>query len=114
MLDLYKDQDSFYLSLRHIEMFDSFFRSIVMHTHPDPLLEKMRTRAKIHFKAEDGDAFIPHLSLLYSNLEITQKKTLMEGLAIVSPLSVRIEAAVLVETNGTPDQWQERLRIPFS
>jgi len=57
---------------------------------------------------------VPHLSLLYSHLELANKKLLMESIAIGSPLTVTIKEAVLVETNGAPGQWQEVIRIPFS
>ena len=114
MMAFYKDATSFYLSFSHTGMFDTYFRSIVLHTHPNPDLEKMQASAKIHFQVEMRDAFMPHLSLLYSNLQISQKKILMHGIALESPLSVRIEAAVLVDTNGAPNQWQEILRIPFN
>ena len=66
------------------------------------------------FEIKTNNTFLPHLSLLYSHLEIANKKLLMESIAIGSPLSVTINEAVLVETNGGPDQWQEVTRIPFS
>ena len=114
MLELYKDLDAFNLNFSHIGMFDTYFRSIVMHIHTNSVLAKLYARAKMHFKVETKDVYVPHLSLLYSNLEISQKKTLMEGVFIDSPFSVRIAGTVLVETNGAPDQWRQMLRIPFN
>ncbi len=113
MVEFFKDSVSFYVSFNRTGMFDTYFRSIVMQIDPNRALEGVYISAKTHFQVETRDVFMPHLSLLYSHLKTFQKKTLMEGIVIGYPLSVRIEAAVLVETNGAPAQWQEILKIPL-
>jgi len=114
MEDFFKELDPFDMDFSHIGMFDTYFRSIVLHTPPGSVLENMHTRAKVLFHKDTRDVFMPHLSLQYSNLDLSQKRRLMEDIDMDFPLSVRIKTAVLVETNGGPDQWREILRIPFN
>lgn len=114
MLELVVGLNTFNLSFSQVGMFDTYFRSVVLLTNPNPDLKKIHTSWKKHFELDKEDGFMPHLSLLYSNMEVSRKKALMEGTAIEFPPSVRIEAVALVETSGPPNQWQEILRIPFS
>lgn len=114
MLDFFQGVKPFQLSLSHIGMFNHYFRSIVMHTHLNPVLEHLHMRAGEHFKQTNNNSYMPHLSLLYSNLDLISKKRLIESIAIGSPLILTIQEAVLVETQGDPDQWREVIRIPFS
>jgi 2'-5' RNA ligase len=114
LIDFTQNIEPFQLSFSHIGMFDQFFRSIIMHTHLNPILDRIHVRAMEQFEVKTNNTFVPHLSLLYSHLELANKKLLMESIAIGSPLTVTIKEAVLVETNGAPGQWQEVIRIPFS
>ncbi|MBT3254057.1 MAG: hypothetical protein HN995_10350 [Candidatus Marinimicrobia bacterium] len=114
LIEFIQSIEPFQLSFSHIGMFDQYFRSVIMHTHPNPVLDHLHASAMEQFEIKTNNTFLPHLSLLYSHLEIANKKLLMESIAIGSPLSVTINEAVLVETNGGPDQWQEVTRIPFS
>ncbi|NQT62631.1 MAG: 2'-5' RNA ligase family protein [Candidatus Marinimicrobia bacterium] len=114
LIDFTQNVEPFQLSFSHIGMFDQYFRSIIMHTHLNPALDRLHASAKEQFEVKTNNTFVPHLSLIYSHLELANKKLLLESIAIGSPLSVTIKEAVLVETNGGPDQWQEVIRIPFS
>ncbi|MCF7827209.1 MAG: 2'-5' RNA ligase family protein [Candidatus Marinimicrobia bacterium] len=114
MIDFFHGVNPFQLRLSHIGMFNHYFRSIIMHTHLNPDLELLHMRAGEHFKQTSNNSFMPHLSLLYSNLDLIRKKQLMESMAIGSPLILTIQEAALVETQGDPDQWREIVRIPFS
>jgi hypothetical protein len=114
MIECFHEVDPIHLSFSHVGMTDQYFRSIIIHAHPNPVLEQLHTSARQHFEIVTNHTFVPHLSLLYSHLEPHNKKLLMESIAIGSPLSVTIKEAVLVETNGGLDQWQEVFRIPLS
>ena len=114
MEEFFKNIEPFDISFSHMGMFDTYYRSIVMHTHPGSVLENMHTRAKSRLQEETRDLFMPHLSLQYSNLTLSEKQALLKDILIQFPLTVRIETAVLIETNGGPDQWQEILRIPLN
>lgn len=103
----------FQLSCSHIEMFNQYYRSIVMIANRNSRLETLYQKVRMYFEPERDDIFMPHVSLLYSDLDLKRKKELFESISIRYPLSVTISAALLVETNGGPDQWKEILRIPF-
>ncbi len=94
-------------------MTDQYFRSIIIHTHLNPVLELLYSRAMKQFEIETNNTFVPHLSLLYSHLELHSKKLLLENIAIESPLTVMIKEVALVKTDGRPDQWQDVIRIPL-
>jgi len=114
MDDYFKKMTPFQLSFSHVGMFEQYFRSIILHTYPNSDLEQLHHQALQQFEINTNDTFVPHLSLLYSHLDLAEKKQLMEGLALGSPLSVTISEVLLVETSGSPQQWQEITRIPFS
>jgi len=111
LVEFTQDLEPFQLSFSHVGMFDQYFRSIIMHTHPNPSFEHLYSSALEQFEVKTNDVFVPHLSLLYSHHKLAYKRQLMEGLAIGSPLYMTIKEVVLVETIGGPDQWQEVLRI---
>jgi 2'-5' RNA ligase len=113
MHDVFKDVKAFDISLTQVGKFDRYFRSIVLLMAVNPVLEGLHAQAKTHFKAELQDGFMPHLSLLYSNLEGSQKNLLMKDILLRLPLSIKIEAVSLVKTEGGPLQWQEILRLPL-
>lgn len=114
LIDFTQTIEPFQISFSHVGMFDQYFRSVIIHTHLNPALHRLHASAMEQFEVKTNNTFVPHLSLLYSHLKLANKKLLMESLAIGSPLAVTIKEAVLVETNGGPDQWQEVIRIPFS
>ncbi len=105
---------SFQLSLSHLGMYDKYFRSVVVHTHPSSVLDLLHRGAIEHFEVRTNNTFVPHLSLLYSHLRMRDKKLLMEGFVVGTPIRVNIKELVLVKTDGGPDQWQEVLRLPLT
>jgi len=113
LIEFTQKLEPFQLSFSYIGMFDQYFRSIIMHTHLNPFLEDLHLRATRHFEITNNNTFVPHLSLLYSQLELHSKKMLMESMHIGFPLTVTITEVVLVETNGGPDQWREVVSVPI-
>ncbi len=99
------------LSFSHLGMFEQYFRSIILHTHPSQSLEDLHQRIRDILAPEENAPFVPHLSLLYSHLELNQKRLLMEGITLDLPIVVRINTIVITRTDGNPSQWQEAYKI---
>jgi hypothetical protein len=66
-------------------------------------------------RALESQPYMPHLSLLYTDIAEERKRTIIDALGIQMPLTVRIEAAELWADHraGVPS-WHCVARVPFS
>lgn len=113
MQTCFGETDSFKLSFSRIGTFPEYFRSIILHIAPNHDLERLHHLAKRVFEPTSDKNFVPHLSLLYSHLDLASKKELLEKVTIEPPTSVRISEVLLMETKGPLSEWREILRIPL-
>lgn len=112
--ELFSDVHRFKLSLTHVGMFDTHYRSIILHVKGSPRLEELYTQSLQLYSQGKSEPFVPHLSLLYSDLLESEKIALMKPLTLELPQIVSINEAVLMETRGGPQDWREVARYTLN
>jgi len=101
------------LDISQLSMTDQYFRSIILKIAPNTDLDLFYRAAASVFPIAAEVPFVPHLSLLYSDLEWPKKRQVMENVSIPTSITVRIKEVVLMETKGQPEHWREVARIPL-
>lgn len=100
----------FELEMKHLGMFDRYFRSIILHVRENHELERIYSEALRVFEYRGSERFVPHLSLMYSNLDNSEKSKFLDAVMSEWPITLTVGEVVLIETSGRSDQWQERAR----
>ena len=110
----FQQQRSLHISLHQVELQDRYFRSIVLNVASNPALQGMHAQALACFQAEKMQPFEPHLSILYSDLTLPEKQALVNRHKISYPQNLSLSEVQLVDTSGSPDQWQVLLKRRLS
>jgi len=103
---------AFDLELDRISTLDQYFRSIFFNVISSQNLIQLWHHAIVRLQVEK-DLYEPHLSLLYSHLNNTEKERLLKSYKVDLPLSITIDEIVLMKTKGSPEQWQVVDRYPL-
>jgi 2'-5' RNA ligase len=80
-----------HIRLAEIGRRDSYYQSLFVHVVPDASLLQAHRLAREKLARRDDAEFLPHLSLVYGDLEPAQKT------AIIARLGARLESDFLVE-----------------
>lgn len=106
----FQQQPCLHIELHRMELQDQYFRSVILNVVPNPELHRLHTQALVGFRAEKIQPFLPHLSLLYSDLTLSTKKALIDSCETTFTSNVSLSEVHLVDTSGSPDQWQVVLK----
>jgi 2'-5' RNA ligase len=92
----------------------AYFRALYLRAEPSRLLTALHDAARAAW-ALDARPYMPHLSLLYTNIAEERKPAIIDALGIPLPLTIRINAAELWADHpaGVPG-WHRVARIPLS
>ncbi|MDA8364611.1 MAG: hypothetical protein M0Z84_12555 [Gammaproteobacteria bacterium] len=69
-------------------------------------LARIRHRAETLMR-QPGTAFLPHLSLYYGNMNVTERTRLAQELMIRLPATITVDRLALVDTSGEVEDWNE-------
>ena len=72
----------------------AYFRSLFLRADPSPQLTQLNEAARRALRLAEAP-YMPHLSLLYSDLTDQQKQPIATGLDLVLPLTIRIRGIQL-------------------
>jgi hypothetical protein len=91
----------------------TYFRSLYLRAAPSAPLTAAH-EAGLRAWALQAPPYMPHLSLLYSDLTPEQKEPLLAGIEIPLPLTVRFEAAELwIQGRHGVSGWRPAARMPL-
>jgi len=91
----------------------TYFRSLYLHAAPSPPLTAAHD-AGLRAWALRAPPYMPHLSLLYSDLTPEQKEPLLAAIQIPLPLTVRFDAAELwIHDRHGVSNWHPAARVPL-
>lgn len=85
---------------------EEFFRCVIVYVEKSRELMEANCKARELFHVGPDAEFLPHLSLVYGDLDRSQKVTLIDE--IESPVDDRFEVHTLrlIETGGGPEGWR--------
>jgi len=94
------------IHLLYVSGRDEFFRCVIVYAEKTPELMEANCKARELIHAGPDAEFLPHLSLVYGDLDRSQKAALIQQ--IESPVEDRFEVHTLrlIETGGGPEGWR--------
>lgn len=105
--EICRQTQSFSLKLSQVGMFDSYYRSVILHTQPSHDLDQLHKAAVQLFRVNTKAPFLPHLSVMYGDLPLVQREELMGRVHLDLPISLQVKEMVLMETRGRSHDWRE-------
>lgn len=104
--------NSFEISVQKLNYSDEFYKSVFLEIEKSDILIYLFLKAKKLFKTEvDFTKFNPHISIIYSDSSQEIKKSIIQKFVELNSLKVRVNKVVLVNTEGTPEKWQELITV---
>jgi 2'-5' RNA ligase len=92
----------------------AYFRCLYLRAEPSQQLTALR-EAALAALALERRPYLPHLSLLYSDMAAQRKRPIIDALDLRLPLTVPIDAAELWadDQQGVVSAWRRVTRLPF-
>ena len=89
---------------------DSFYRCLYLRAEPSEELLRARKEAERIFtrfrnEASEGEAFMPHLSILYGRIDNEARQMMINSLGSALGCNFRAESVSLYRTDGAPAEW---------
>ncbi len=85
---------------------DEFFRCVIINAERSPELMEANRKAKKLFHARPDEEYLPHLSLVYGDLEPSQKAALIQQIESPSDDRFEVHTLRLIATGGGPEGWR--------
>jgi len=86
---------------------DTYFQSLFVHIKKSDELMNARNRAERLFDTESEGSFMPHLSLLYGNLDRNEKERILNVMGREFHIRFTVHNILLVDTTGQPENWDK-------
>ena len=96
----------FELTLTRAGYTEQFYQSLFIHIKDNESLKEAHSLACRLFDRPQGDRFMPHLSLLYGDMTRNEKERVLNILGREFYIPFSVKSIVLMQTEGTPDQWK--------
>ncbi len=96
----------FEIALTTVDYLDEYFRCLFFRIEESPALLEANQTARVLFNQERGPRFVPHLSLMYGNLDPQTKRRIVQSLRIDFSRTFPVECLYLYTTNGKPEEWR--------
>lgn len=103
--EIVSQHHAFDLNLGEITYSESYFRNFYVLANSNTKLDDLYQKSKKLLKSETSEPYIPHVSLLYGNLEQTQQKTLQKELANSYPKIFECQRLDIFNATGDVIQW---------
>lgn len=94
---------------------EEYYRCLFAKVRETGQLMELNRRARDIFGRADDPPFMPHVSLMYSNMRASKKRRMIPPLEDeVRGMRFRAERLYLYLTEGEPPDWREAANYPFS
>lgn len=91
--------------LEEIGYRQDYFRCLFVRVEKSGFITTAHAVTKKIFGVESARVYMPHVSLMYGDLPVPRKKTLIAELGSDLNLCCMVERIRLVSTRGRPDEW---------
>lgn len=100
------------LCLTDTDFRDTLYQSLFVHIAPNDALLALRERCLAELNLEHGP-YMPHISLLYKQLENEEKRKIIERVGRRFDLVFVPDKLYLIRTSGRPESWEEIMHVPL-
>ncbi len=95
----------FELELTRAGYQNTFYQSLFVHVKKSETLNEVHKKAQRLFN-DNGEGYMPHLSLLYGDLTQKEKERLLNLMGRTFYIRFTVKNVVLMKTNGMPKDWK--------
>jgi 2'-5' RNA ligase len=103
----------FTISLKEVACLDEYFRCVFIKAEKTEGLMNANLTARALFKQENSEEYMPHLSLVYGDLQGKTKKAIIQHLGAETATEFAAEGLYLYYTLGQPNEWYCLLEAPL-
>lgn len=86
---------------------NQFYQALFLKVKETKILNEVRERACRLFNRRDADEYHPHLSLLYGDISQNEKERILNITGREFYIRFPVKSIVLMQTEGTPEQWKK-------
>lgn len=104
----------FELVLTKAGYLDTFFQSLFVHVKKSDELMNARNTAEKLFDYQVDKEFMPHLSLLYGDLNQNEKERILNVMGREFHIRFSVNSLLLVNTTGLPKDWKKIQSAKFA
>lgn len=95
----------FDVTLGHLEHRDHYFRCVFIKAEQTKPLMKANSTARAFFGQRRREAYMPHLSLIYGNLDSQARQKAIQSIGRRMNITFRASEIFLYYTGGEPESW---------
>lgn len=99
--------EPFNLKLTKAGYLDTFYQSLFIHVAENSQLKELRNNACRLFNCGGTNDYMPHLSLLYGELNQKEKERILNLVGREFYIEFPVKNILLMQTDGKPDQWRK-------
>lgn len=86
---------------------DHYYRSFFLHVKKtDALIDAQQTAEKL-FGCSTDETYLPHLSLMYGEVEERHKRMLVDTMGSLKHAGFPVHSLLLIQTEGGVDDWKK-------
>ena len=94
------------IELKEIVTEDAYFRSLYCKAEPNVKLDRYHQKGLEMFSMQETNAYTPHLSLYYGNVNETVKQEMIKSLLLPTNMKFLVDKVYLYETKGEVGAWK--------
>lgn len=96
----------FTLTLTKTGYLNTFYQALFIHVKKNTQLTYLRNNACQIFDSNCEEKYMPHLSLLYGELNQKEKEVILNNIGREFYIDFEVKKMVLMQTDGKPKQWK--------
>ncbi len=93
------------IALTEIAFSEHYYRNLYILAHLDEKLSNVYQQCKKLFNVEVNEIYMPHVSLVYGELNCTQQQSLQKELANLYPKKINCDRIDIYDSTGNESQW---------
>ena len=105
------DVYSFKVEIKKLTWEKNFYKSFFAEIEINNSLLSIYQRGLEIFQINSNEIFLPHVSLIYANLEEEVKEKIKEEISEKLPRELSIDKIAVVKTQGLPIDWREIISV---
>ena len=98
--------NAFSITLNEAAYSDEYFRCLYLSARKEPALMSANLKARVAFGKMDAARFMPHLSLVYGDIDVSKKERIITEVGSSAEYSFPVSKISLFLTSGSPCQWR--------
>lgn len=97
----------FEVELTELGYRDHYYQSLFIHVKQTPAFINAQNTAEKLFGCKSQEPYRPHLSLLYGNIPVEEKRKVMNTMRRSFPITFQVHSLLLIQSEGEVKDWKK-------